>query len=156
MEFKVDSPKNVETKISRKEHMEESAISQAAKSKSSYCCAHGFWSVALCAKMFQLLTTHYSLLTAFYCSDSKLHPIIVVSRQAVCVEVCVHKFDIKYMLRMCLLDKWVCSAVCLRMCACAIYLVSRLGLPRFHTMGMFLNHHSEQKNTAGSCDVLSE
>lgn len=60
---------------------------------------------ALCAEMFQPLTTYYSLLTAFYCLESKRHPIIVVSRQAVCVEVCVHKFDIKYMLRMCLLDK---------------------------------------------------
>lgn len=55
--------------------------------------------------MLRPLTTHYSPLTAFYRSDPKLHPVIVVSRQAVCVEVCVHKFDIKYMLRMCLLDK---------------------------------------------------
>lgn len=99
--------------------------------------------------MFQPLTTHYGLSAAFYCLNSKLHPIIVVSRQAVCVEVRVHKFDIKCILRMCLLDKWVCSIVHLWTCACAIYLVLGLLLPQWHTMATFLNHHSAQRKTAG-------
>lgn len=99
--------------------------------------------------MFQPLTTHYGLSAAFYCLNSKLHPIIVVSRQAVCVEVRVHKFDIKCILRMCLLDKWVCSIVHLWTCACAIYLVLGLLLPQWHTMATFLNHHWAQRKTAG-------
>lgn len=60
--------------------------------------------------MFYSTATPYGQLAAFYCLKSQMHEIRVVSRRPVRVEIRVRKLDIKCIVSMCLLDRWVCNS----------------------------------------------